>query len=170
MAILRIRTYPDPVLRRQCRPLAGLEPELIKLAEDMAETMYQAKGLGLAAPQVGELHHLVVVDSEPDKERGTPLFLFNPRIVEASGSVDFEEGCLSLPGHYANVTRPERVVLEALDREGRPITITAEGILARCLQHECDHLDGRLVLDHISPLKRALYKKRRIKEIKKEEA
>lgn len=168
MAILRIRTYPDPVLREQCVKVPELDPGLIDLAESMAETMYQANGLGLAAPQVGETHELIVVDSEPDKERGTPLFLFNPRIVEVSGSVEFEEGCLSLPGHYSNVIRPDRVVLKALDREGRPITVTAEGILARCLQHECDHLAGRLVLDHISPLKRALYKKRRLKELKKE--
>lgn len=170
MALLKIRTFPDPVLQKVCTELEGPDPQIMDLAENMALTMYEANGLGLAAPQVGKLVRLIVVDQSPDAERGTPLFLINPRIVEASGSLDFEEGCLSLPDHYANVTRPEKVVLEATGSDGNQITITADGILARCLQHEVDHLNGTLVLDHISPLKRALYKKRRRKELKKAES
>ena len=167
MAILPILAYPEPVLSQSCNLLPAVERPLVELAENMAETMYAAPGIGLAAPQVGQTISLIVVDTAKGEERGAPLFLFNPRIVEASGETVFEEGCLSVPGYTADVTRHERVVLEALDREGLPVTIEAGGLLAICLQHEVDHLAGRLFLDRISPLKRALYRKRRLKQLKK---
>lgn len=168
MALLTIRTFPDPVLAKACCKLESVDQSLIELAESMAETMYHGdRGIGLAAPQVGENIELVVVDSDPAGERGTPLFLFNPKIVASEGAESAEEGCLSLPDHFASVERATRVVVQALDREGRPITMEANGLLARCLQHEMDHLQGRLVLDYVSPLKRALYRKRRLKELKK---
>jgi peptide deformylase len=168
MALLEIRTFPDPVLAKTCGKIEKVEQPLIELAESMAETMYYGdRGIGLAAPQVGEGIELVVVDSDPAGERGTPLFLFNPKIIASEGAESAEEGCLSLPDHFASVERATRVVVQALDREGRPITVEAHGLLARCMQHEMDHLQGRLVLDYVSPLKRALYRKRRLKELKK---
>lgn len=167
MAILPIRCYPDPVLAQTCQPVAAVDRALVELAESMAETMYAAPGIGLAAPQIGQSLNLVVIDTAPSEERGAPIFLFNPRIVAMSGQTVFNEGCLSIPGYTADVDRAEKVVVSALDREGRPITIEADGLTAICLQHEIDHLVGRLFLDRISPLKRALYRKRRLKELKK---
>ncbi|MGD8560960.1 MAG: peptide deformylase [Desulfarculaceae bacterium] len=169
MAILPIRTYPDPVLSVPCGEIKGLNPELIQLGDSMTETLVDsANGIGLAAPQVGQSVSLVVVDKSPGQEKPSPLCLFNPRIVEMSGEEVREEGCLSLPDYFTEVTRATQVVLHALDRDGRPIEIKAEGILARCLQHELDHLQGKLLVDHVSPLKRAIYRKRRLKELKQE--
>ena len=168
MALLTIRTFPDPVLAKSCSKIETVERPLIELAESMAETMYHGeRGIGLAAPQIGENIELIVVDSDPAGERGTPLFLFNPKIIASEGAESAEEGCLSLPDHFAEVERATKIVVQALDREGRPITVEAHGLLARCLQHELDHLQGKLVLDYVSPLKRALYRKRRLKELKK---
>lgn len=167
MAILPILCYPDPILAQTCRPVEEVDRALVELAESMAETMYAAPGVGLAAPQIGQSLNLVVIDTAPSEERGTPLFLFNPQIMAMSGQTVYNEGCLSIPGYTADVDRAEKVVVSALDREGRPITIEAEGLTAICLQHEIDHLAGRLFLDRISSLKRALYRKRRLKELKK---
>jgi peptide deformylase len=167
MSLLSIRTYPDPVLLQVCQPVGTVERALVELAENMAETMYAAPGIGLAAPQVGHAINLVVIDTARGEERGTPLFLFNPRIVAASGETVFEEGCLSVPDYTADVLRNEQVIVQALDREGLPISLEAQGLMAICLQHELDHLAGRLFLDRISPLKRALYRKRRLKQLKK---
>lgn len=170
MAVLPIRTYPDPMLKRPCRQVREVTPELRQLAADMTETMYQAPGVGLAAPQVGHDLRLVVIDCSPGQEGCDPLALINPRIVRAEGAMVFEEGCLSVPEFTCEVNRYERVVVEATDLEGRPVTLEGEGLLAVCLQHELDHLEGRLFLDRISPLKRALYKKRRLKQAKQETA
>lgn len=170
MAVLPIRTYPDPVLKRPCRQVREVTPELRQLAADMTETMYQAPGVGLAAPQVGHDLRLVVIDCSPGQEGCDPLALINPRIVRAEGAMVFEEGCLSVPEFTCEVNRYERVVVEATDLEGRSVTLEGEGLLAVCLQHELDHLEGRLFLDRISPLKRALYKKRRLKQAKQETA
>jgi len=168
MALLTIRTYPDPVLAKTCNQVDAIERPLVELAESMAETMYDGdRGIGLAAPQVGQSLQMVVVDSDPSGQRGTPLFLFNPRIIASEGLETAEEGCLSLPDHFAQVERAAKLVVQALDREGKTITVEASGLLARCIQHELDHLQGRLLLDYVSPLKRALYRKRRIKELKK---
>ncbi len=169
MPILPILKYPDPILARVCRPVEEVDRPLIELAEAMAETMYAAPGIGLAAPQVGSQQRLVVIDVAKDEARGNPMFLFNPVIVASEGETVYEEGCLSVPDLVADVTRAAHVVVQAMDRDGRPITLDAQGLLAICLQHELDHLDGRLFLDHISPLKRALYKKRRAKQLRKAE-
>lgn len=168
MAVLPIVTYPDPVLSKTCESIKVIDQQMVELSEDMAETMFGAdSGIGLAAPQVGRSVRLVVVDSDPEGERGTPLALFNPRIIEKSGCSLREEGCLSLPGHFAEVERCTQVVVEAEDKEGKTFRMVAEGLLARCLQHELDHLEGKLVVDYVSPLKRALYRKRCLKEKKK---
>jgi peptide deformylase len=170
MAVLPIKTYPDPVLSRACREVEQVDEDLKQLAADMLETMYAAPGVGLAAPQVGRDIRLVVVDCAPRDQEGEPLVLVNPRIVAAEGSTVTEEGCLSVPDFTCDVTRAARVVVQALDGEGKPITVEGEGIMAVCLQHELDHLDGRLFLDRISPLKRSLYKKRRAKQLKRDQA
>lgn len=168
MAVRTIVTYPDPVLAKKCNTIEQINAEMLELAEDMVETMYhEPTGIGLAAPQVGCPVRLVVVDSDPGEKRGDPLVLFNPRITEKSGGEVNEEGCLSLPGHFAPVERCALVTVEAEDKQGRTLRVEAAGLLARCLQHEIDHLNGKLVVDYVSPLKRALYKKKRLKEKKK---
>ena len=167
MAVLPIKTFPDPVLSKTCRQVHEVDEDLKQLAQDMLDTMYAAPGVGLAAPQVGRNERLVVIDCSARDEQAEPLVLFNPRIVEMEGEVVFEEGCLSVPEFTCDVTRAERVVVKAMDAEGRPISIEGEGLLAICLQHELDHLEGRLFLDRISPLKRSLYKKRRLKQLKR---
>lgn len=169
MAVLPIKTFPDPMLSRPCRQVTEVDEDLKQLAQDMLQTMYTAPGVGLAAPQVGRDVRLVVIDCTPKDEEPRPLVLFNPRILEMEGQVIFEEGCLSVPDFTSDVTRAERVVVQAMDPEGRSITVEGENLLAICLQHELDHLDGRLFLDRISPLKRALYKKRRLKQLKRDE-
>ena len=170
MGILSICTYPDPVLQKACREYDNIDGDAVALADDMVQTLIEsANGIGLAAPQVGQGVRLAVVELDPDEGRGQPVILFNPRIIAAEGEETAEEGCLSLPDHYANVTRATNVIVEAVDREGEIIQVEAEGLLARCLQHELDHLDGKLVLDYVSPLKRAIYRKRRLKEIRRGE-
>ncbi len=170
MGVLSICTYPDPVLQKNCRAFEDIDGKAVALADDMVQTLLESgNGIGLAAPQVGRDLRLAVVELDPSDGRGKPLVLFNPRIIAAEGEETAEEGCLSLPDHYANVTRAARVVVEAVDRDGEIIQVGGEGLLARCLQHELDHLDGKLVLDYVSPLKRAMYRKRRLKEIKRGE-
>jgi peptide deformylase len=151
--ILKIELLGSEVLRRRADEVEGPDPELDKLVADMFETMYDARGIGLAAPQIGVSRRLIVVDvNEPDVK---PFALYNPRIVESSAQTDkAEEGCLSIPGVGGVVERPSTVVVEGLDRAGNPVRIEAEAMLARCLQHEIDHLDGVLFFDRMSPLKR----------------
>ena len=153
MSLLKIEQLGSEVLRRRADEVEGPDPELDRLIEDMFQTMYDAKGIGLAAPQVGIPRRVIVVDvNEPDVK---PFALLNPRIVESSDRTDkAEEGCLSIPGVGGVVERPSTVVVEGLDREGKPVRIEAEALLARCLQHEIDHLDGILFIDRLSPLKR----------------
>ncbi len=170
MAVLPIKTFPDPILARACRQVGVVDDDLRQLAADMLETMYAAPGVGLAAPQVGSDLRLVVVDCSERDQDPEPLILVNPRIVEAEGSLVFEEGCLSVPDYTCEVTRASRVVVQALDHEGRPIRVEGKGLMAVCLQHELDHLEGRLFIDRISPLKRSLYKKRRAKQLKRDQA
>lgn len=167
MSVLPILTYPDPVLKKVSRPVDEFNDKLQVLIDDMLETMYQAPGIGLAAPQVGESLRLVVMDvPQGENQRTGPLVLINPRIVEKEGNIEFEEGCLSLPGLNCPIKRAARVKVEALDRNGNLFVIEAEDLLAICLQHELDHLDGKLFMDYISPLKRALYKKQRQRQLK----
>jgi peptide deformylase len=157
MARLPIRTHPDDVLRQVAEPVTALTDELRTLVEDMAETMYADDGVGLAAPQVGAPVRLIVCDPAPAEEQGRDLVvLFNPEIVAREGELEWEEGCLSIPGVRGWVARAERITIEARDAELEPVTLEAEGLMAVCLQHEIDHLNGVLFFDHLSPLKRKL--------------
>ena len=156
---LTILTYPDPLLKRISQPVGEITDELRQLAADMAQAMYKADGIGLAAPQIGEAIRLVVVDvTGPDKREGL-MTLINPRLtpIQGCGEAESEEGCLSVPNFRSKVKRSAKVRLEATDLDGKPIDMEAEGLLAICLQHEVDHLDGKLFIDHISRLKRSLY-------------
>ena len=164
MSKLPIRTYPDPVLRGECAPVKTITDEIRRLLDDMAETMYLDNGIGLAAPQVGERSRLIVVDVHRGEEANTLLKLVNPRVVDKQGETKSEEGCLSCPDLLVEVNRFETVTVEALLPDGRETTIEAEGLLAICLQHEIDHLDGVLLVDRLSSLRRTLYHKKRVKE------
>jgi peptide deformylase len=161
MAVLKVRRYGDPVLRRRAAPIEQVTPDIRRLADDMVDTMYDEVGIGLAAPQVGASIRLMVVGDE--EGRGAQALL-NPAITAQGGSVTAEEGCLSLPGVFAQVTRSEWVTLEAQDLEGRPIAITARGLRARVFQHEIDHLDGVLFIDRLEPVVRDRIKRRIKKE------
>jgi len=161
MAVLPIRKLPDPVLRERAREVTEINGDLQRLIDDMAETMYAAPGLGLAATQVGQLHRLIVFDVS--QREGGPRQLqvvLNPRLTAKEGQVVREEGCLSVPDFSAEVRRHAQVTVKGLNREGQPLTITGEGLLAVVLQHELDHLDGILFIDHLSRLKRNLYLRR----------
>lgn len=167
MANLPILTYPDPRLREISKPVEKVTPEIQKLVDDMLETMAQANGIGLAAPQVGELIRLLVIDlrrpPEPDEEDqpftdlekkvSFPLVLINPVVVKGEGKTSYEEGCLSVPGYYEEVQRFNWVRVEALDREGRQFHLETDGLLAICIQHEMDHLEGKLFIDRLSFVK-----------------
>lgn len=157
MALLPILEVPDPRLKIKAAPVAEVDAELRKLATDMLETMYQAPGIGLAATQVGAMKRICVVDVTDKKngEEPRPMVLVNPDITWRSEDAEAaEEGCLSLPSHYADVIRPRSVRVRYLDLEGAEQEVAADGLLARCLQHEIDHLDGVLFIDRISTLKR----------------
>lgn len=158
MAVLPIYVAPHPVLKKIAEPVAGgVTDELRRLMDDMLETMYAAKGIGLAAPQVGVSKRILVMDIEQgeDGEKGTPRFFVNPEITWSSAEINtYNEGCLSVPGQYAEVERPEKVRVSYLDYDGKEKEIEADGLLATCLQHEMDHLDGVLFVDHLSTLKR----------------
>ncbi|MEJ2313344.1 MAG: peptide deformylase [Nitrospirota bacterium] len=162
MALRDIRRYPDEVLSRAAEPVESIDEELLRLIDDMVETMYAASGVGLAAPQVGVSKRLIVVDASRGEEGGeAPLIvLVNPEIVDSRGEVKSEEGCLSLPGFTANIKRAGEVTVRYLDRQGREAAVDATGLLAIALQHEIDHLEGRLILDRASALKREFYRKR----------
>jgi peptide deformylase len=149
MAILDIRVLGDPILREQTVPVTEFTDELQTLIDDLFATMHAAEGIGLAAPQVGRRERVAVV--EVDEQ---PLVIINPEIVSPAGSAKAEEGCLSIPDIYGSVERPERIVVRALDRHGNPFELEASGLLARCIQHETDHLNGKLFIDYLSLLKR----------------
>jgi peptide deformylase len=153
MALLRILAYPDPRLRKIAAPVAAVTPDVQKLIRDMAETMYAAPGVGLAATQVDVHKRIVVIDVSESRD-GLRVFV-NPEIVAAEGEAECEEGCLSVPGYYDKVTRAARVRVRALDARGEPFDLDAEGMLAVCIQHEMEHLVGKVFVDHLSPLKRA---------------
>jgi len=151
--VLNILEYPDPRLRKVAAPVAAVTPEVRKLVDDMAETMYAAPGVGLAATQV-DVHKRVIVLDVSESRDELRVFI-NPEIVAAEGEAEAEEGCLSVPGYYDKVTRPANVRVRALDRNGNPFELEAEGLLAVCIQHEMDHLSGKVFVDYLSPLKRA---------------
>ena len=150
MSLLDVRVLGDPILRQQTTPVVAVTDELRRLIDDMFDTMYAAKGIGLAAPQVGRVERIAVIDVG----EGTPFVVVNPAIVGADGSAKAEEGCLSIPEVYGDVERAERVVVRALDRDGRPFEVEASDLLARCLQHEIDHLHGKLFIDYLGAFKR----------------
>jgi peptide deformylase len=154
-----LRYYGDPVLRRKAAPAAEGDPNLAALVADLFDVMYREKGVGLAAPQVGESTRVFVVDVE-DEEGRTKRAFVNPVITKREGTMVGEEGCLSIPGYREDVKRWAAIEIEAKDELGRPFTLAAEGLLARALQHELDHLDGILFLDRLSPIKRKLLEAR----------
>ncbi|MBP0463713.1 peptide deformylase [Roseomonas sp. PWR1] len=167
---LPILFVPDPRLRAKAKPVAATDPGRVRdLADRMLATMYAAPGIGLAAPQVGEMLRLVVIDLQKDEQR-QPMVLVNPEIVAASREVATrEEGCLSLPGQYADVTRPASVKVRYLDLEGARREVEGDGLLSACLQHEVDHLDGVLFVDYLSALKRNMLLRRLAKDLKAKE-
>lgn len=158
MAILEILHYPDPRLREKARPVEAVDDEIRQLVDDMFETMYAAPGIGLASIQVNVPRRVVVIDVSEDREQ--PLCLINPEILERRGEETMEEGCLSVPGYYDKVTRADSVRVRALNRDGESFEMDAEGLLAVCIQHEIDHLDGKLFVDYLSSLKRQRVRKK----------
>jgi len=171
MALREVLQFPDKRLRRISQPVVEITDEIRELAREMCDVMYDEPGIGLAAPQVGEAIRLVVVDTEWTKEDAerSPLVLINPEITEPEGSVVWTEGCLSVPDFEAEVERAERIRLRAQNLDGAPVDILAEGLQAVCFQHEVDHLDGILFIDHISRLKRSRYVHKRKKQLQRDE-
>jgi peptide deformylase len=166
MAILDILKFPDARLRNSAKLVDTVDKMVQKLVDDMLETMYKAPGIGLAATQVGVARQVVVIDIS--EERDDPLVLINPEILEASGEEEMEEGCLSVPGYFDVVKRAEKVTLKALDREGNEFVRDLDGLLAVCVQHEIDHLHGKLFVDYLSKLKRERIRKKLEKEARME--
>ncbi len=162
MALLPILEYPDPRLKKVAAPVTAFTPDLVKLVRDMAETMYAAPGVGLAATQVDVHKRVIVIDISEDKSK--LLAFINPEILERAGEQICEEGCLSVPGIYEKVTRSERVKVRALDPQGEPFTLEADGLLAVCVQHEIDHLEGKVFVEHLSQLKQSRIKARLSKQ------
>ena len=164
MPCLTIRTYPDPILKKVCAPVAEVDEEVRRLIDDMAETMYAAPGSGLAAPQVGEEKRVIIYDVSPRSEPRELIALVNPEIVASGGEEIFmEEGCLSCPELAIEVPRAEWVKVQGLDQEGRPVTIEAEDFPAIVIQHEIDHLNGQILVDYLSSLKRSSYRRQQQK-------
>lgn len=162
MAILDILHFPDPRLRNQAKPVTAVDDAIRRLVDDMFETMYEAPGIGLAATQVNVAKQVVVIDLS--EERNQPLCLINPEILEKDGEEQMEEGCLSVPGIYEPVTRAGHIRVRAINRDGEPFELEAEGLLAVCIQHEMDHLAGKLFVDYLSSLKRQRIRKKLEKE------
>ncbi len=169
MALLPILTAPDPRLKKKSLPVEKVDDEIKKLMSDMLETMYDAPGIGLAAPQVGVLKRVLVIDITKDEEtEGTPMCMANPEIIWASDEkVTYEEGCLSVPEQFAEVKRPEEVKVRYLDQENEIREMKIDGLMATCVQHEIDHLEGVLFVDHLSTVKRGMMM-RKAKKSKKQ--
>jgi peptide deformylase len=161
MTLLSILEFPDPRLRTKARLVDPAEigtPEFQTRLDDMFHTMYEAPGIGLAASQVDVHQRFMVMDISEDKSQ--PLVFINPEITTADGHQVYQEGCLSVPGIFADVTRANRITVKALDRNGQPFEVTADGLLAICIQHEMDHLEGKVFIDYLSPLKREMVRKK----------
>ena len=161
MTTLTILNYPDPRLHTVAKPVQEVNSAIRQLIDDMAETMYAAPGIGLAGTQVNQHIQLIVIDIS--KEQNDLLVLINPNIVAKNGLKDYEEGCLSVPGVYEMVTRAEKITVEALDKQGKNFKLTAEGLMAVCIQHEMDHLLGKVFVEYLSPLKRNRIKTKMLK-------
>ena len=163
----KILTEPDPILRKKCEPLEKVDTETKQLMDDMLETMYAAPGIGLAAIQVGILKRLVVIDISKGEEEKKPMFLINPQIIHRSKKTSiYEEGCLSLPGQFAEIERPAECILKYIDYNGKEKELKADGLLATCVQHEVDHLNGILFIDYLSKLKKDMIIKKLVKQKK----
>ena len=158
MAILNILHYPDPRLREKALPVEEVNSEIKQLVADMFETMYEAPGIGLAATQANIQKRIIVIDISENKSE--PHCFINPEIVESNGTEEMEEGCLSVPGIYEKVQRAEHIKVRALDREGKSFEMEADGLLSICIQHEMDHLEGKLFVDYLSELKRQRIRKK----------
>lgn len=165
---LDIVLYPDEGLRDVCQPIPEMTDELDKLIDDMFYTMYDAPGIGLAAPQVAVQQRLIVVDISETKDQ--PIALLNPEVVKSAGRITWEEGCLSIPGIYAKVNRPSEILVRGMDRDGKMIEFEADELLAVCIQHEIDHLNGKLFIDHLSGLKRTRALQKYKKELAQQQA
>ena len=163
----KILTEPDPILRKKCEPLEKVDSDTKKLMDDMLETMYAAPGIGLAAVQVGILKRLVVIDISKGEEKKKPIFLINPQIIHKSEKTSvYEEGCLSLPGQFAEIERPAKCTIKYIDYNGKEKDLKADGLLATCIQHEVDHLNGILFIDYLSKLKKDMIIKKLVKQKK----
>jgi peptide deformylase len=169
MAILEIKKYPEKVLKEKAAPVENIDSVLVQLMDDMVETMHCARGIGLAANQVGVTKKLCVLDLGLREDKVPLIVLLNPIIAEKEGAVDADEGCLSIPGYLTSIRRAEKVLVKGVNREGKDIEIEAEGLLARALQHEIDHLEGLLFIDRMSPIRREFFK-RRYKKLLRESA
>lgn len=167
LSILTILEFPDERLRKKAAVVPAVDASIRKLVDDMLETMYQAKGVGLAATQVNVHQRIVVIDVSEEKDK--PLCLINPEIIEKTGDEESEEGCLSVPGFFEKVKRAERIKVKALDRDGKTFEFEADDLLAVCIQHELDHLEGKLFVDYLSSLKRQRIKKKLEKLHKQEQ-
>ncbi len=164
MLPLAILEFPDPRLRTKAKAVKEIDGKLVSLADRMLAAMYEAAGIGLAATQVNYHHRLIVLDISENKD--SPLILINPTLEEQDGEIESSEGCLSVPGFYEPVIRSSRIMINAINREGSPFTMEAEDLLAVCIQHEMDHLEGRLFVDYLSPIKRQLIRKKLQKQQK----
>ena len=167
MSQRKIVIEPDPILRKKSESLEKVDDKIREFLDDMLETMYAAPGIGLAAVQVGILKRIIVIDISKDKEKKNPLFLINPEIISKSKKTSvYEEGCLSLPGHFAEIERPAECQIKFVDYNGKEKELTANGLLATCIQHEVDHLNGVLFIDYLSKLKKDMIVKKLIKHKK----
>ncbi len=162
MAILDILEYPDPRLRTKAKPVKEVDDSIRTLISDMLQTMYEAPGIGLAASQVNVHQRIIVLDVSENRDE--PHAFINPQLELFDGTIETEEGCLSVPGFYETVSRAERIRLTALDRTGEPLELETQGVLAVCIQHECDHLDGKLFVDYLSNLKRMRIRRTLVKQ------
>ncbi len=169
MAIRNIVCYPDPLLRKKCEEITAIDDEIKRLGEDMLDTMYEKKGIGLAAPQVGVIKRLITVDISGPEKRENPFVMVNPEIVEKKGETEGEEGCLSLPGFKGKVKRAAAVKVRYLDLDGEEHLVDADELFAICLQHEIDHLDGKLIIDYAGRLKKKMYENK-LKKLQKHRA
>jgi len=167
---IKIYTYPDSALRVMADPVENIDEDIQQMINSMAETMYAAPGVGLAATQVGEPKRILIYDISPKDEGRNLSVLINPEIILAEGEIVYDEACLSVIDFSAEIARNAKVKVRGVDRDGNPVEIEAEDLLARCLQHEIDHLNGVLIIDHISSLKRSLYRKKMMKTLKKAKA